>query len=725
MKMTDKTRQSKESKQDLLKKRAEYDDRALENSMRQIADVLGRESEKHGEAYSEIAQLEKIFKYFGMAMPEECENTEEICERSGIFTRKVELEAGWRKGGVFPMLTMHEGRPTAVIPGRFGGYRYYDPSRKKFVTITAKNEGDFEKQALLLHRPLPDKRLGIKDIIKFIFRSCSGGDMFALIFFTVVFIGIGVMIPNFINALFGFVLPFQLVDDFAPIASIMLCMGLSSAIFGAVRSTIFERASARIKTCASFAITQRTVKLPAAFFCKYSAGDLSMRIQDFEEMCGNIFSLFVAVIHRVVALIVYMTSAVYFAPQLSGALFTVIAVYCVVSFSAVILFTKINIKGMGEKGKTKGILTAFLRGIEKVKSAGLYKRAFTRWAKSYQKEAQTRFAPPLFVKIFPVIPFIMYTVSIVVFYCIAADQQISSVSLLAFVALFSMIIDSVLFVVWYIPELSQIKPAYDRLRPIMNENASDGLSKQKISNFRGELELSNVCFQYGQGLPMVLEHMNLQVKSGEFIAIVGHSGCGKTTLLKLLLGFLHPSSGDLLLDDINITQLDMSSILRQSGIVLQNSRLHEGTVFSNLAGENAQLTKEQAYAALDFAQIGDEIRNRKEGLATHVEQNGENFSGGQRQRLLIARAVAQQPRLIILDEATSALDTISEMKIMRAVAKMDVTRIVFAHRLATLKYCNKILMMEAGKIVEEGTYYELIEKKEKFYNLVKKQMMDT
>ena len=226
-------------------------------------------------------------------------------------------------------------------------------------------------------------------------------------------------------------------------------------------------------------------------------------------------------------------------------------------------------------------------------------------------------------------------------------------------------------------------------------------------------------------MPYVIDGMDLVIKSGEYVAIVGKSGCGKSTLVRLLLGFETPEKGAIYYDGKDMAGLDLRSLRRRIGAVTQDGSLFQEDVFSNITISAPHLSVEDAWEAAEIARIADDIRAMPMGMQTMITEGSGGISGGQKQRLMIARAVAPKPRVLIFDEATSALDNRTQKQVSEALDALKCTRIVIAHRLSTIKNCDRILYLEGGRIVEDGTYDELIGKGGLFAELVERQRLDT
>jgi len=266
-----------------------------------------------------------------------------------------------------------------------------------------------------------------------------------------------------------------------------------------------------------------------------------------------------------------------------------------------------------------------------------------------------------------------------------------------------------------------VMPALERILPILEEKSEVSESKLPAGELTGEIDAAEIRFRYKPDAPLVLKDINLSIRPGAFVAIVGSSGSGKSTLLRVLLGLEKPESGAVLYDGMDISELDVSSVRRQIGVVMQHGQLMEGSIFSNIVG-SLPLTMDDAWEVARLVGLEADIKDLPMGMHTIVNEGGTTFSGGQRQRLLIARSLVHHPRIIVFDEATSSLDNETQAIVSKTLDAMRSTRIVVAHRLSTIEHADRILVMDRGEIVEDGTYSELMEKKGLFAELAARQI---
>ncbi len=287
-------------------------------------------------------------------------------------------------------------------------------------------------------------------------------------------------------------------------------------------------------------------------------------------------------------------------------------------------------------------------------------------------------------------------------------------------SLFTSISSSISSLIGIFPQLTSGMEALSSVSEIMNaKDVEMNIGKKAIHEIDGNVEFDHVSYRYPDSPEFVVKDFNLAVKSGECIAVVGASGSGKSTIMNLIIGFLVPTEGRVLIDGKPLTELNLSEYRHHISVVPQNSILFSGTVRENITYGLSGYSEEQLNKVVEMANLNEFVNNLPQGLDTRIGENGDKLSGGQKQRITIARALIRDPRILILDEATSALDNISEYHVQKAIASSIKGRTTFivAHRLSTIRDADRIVVMERGVAVEIGTYEELMEKKGKFYEL--------
>ena len=426
----------------------------------------------------------------------------------------------------------------------------------------------------------------------------------------------------------------------------------------------------------------------------------------------------------VVMSLAYLFQLVSFAPVL--VLPVVLILVATTAFSILISFVKKSYqkKQLDTSSKESGITYGMINGIQKIRLSGSEKRAFAKWANAYAKSARTRYNPPLVLKLSGAISLLITLLGNIVIYYIAARNNIDAGSYMAFVSSYGVLSGAFLSVVDMIGLMFTLGPIYNMARPILETEPEVVQGKEVVKEIQGNIKLEHISFRYNDTSPLVLNDLSLDIKEGEYLAIVGQTGCGKSTLVRILLGFEEPIEGNVYFDGKNIKTLDMPSLRRHIGTVLQNGTLFHADIFSNIIISSPSLKEEDAWAAAEVASIADDIREMPMRMKTIISEGQGGISGGQKQRIMIARAIVHKPKVLVFDEATSALDNKTQKSISESINKLNCTRIVIAHRLSTIQNANRIIMLENGKIIEEGDYDTLINKKGKFAELVDRQRLD-
>jgi ABC-type bacteriocin/lantibiotic exporter with double-glycine peptidase domain len=311
----------------------------------------------------------------------------------------------------------------------------------------------------------------------------------------------------------------------------------------------------------------------------------------------------------------------------------------------------------------------------------------------------------------------------IVLYITAYKSGLTASDYIAFNSAYTLFTTAVMAMAGITQQIAGLKPSIDLLRPIIEEAPETSGFKKRISKLSGDIDIERVKFRYNENMPYVLNDLDLHIKAGEYVGIVGASGCGKSTLFRVLLGFEQPQSGTVYYDNQDIEGLDLRSVRRRIGTVLQNGKLFSGDIYSNIVICAPWLTIDEAWKAAEQSGFAEDIRQMPMGMFTMISESGGGLSGGQQQRLLISRALASNPDILFFDEATSALDNITQAMIVNTLKKMNCTRIVIAHRLSTIKHCSRIVYLDGGKVVEEGTYDELMALGGKFKELAERQIV--
>ena len=374
--------------------------------------------------------------------------------------------------------------------------------------------------------------------------------------------------------------------------------------------------------------------------------------------------------------------------------------------------------------KESGLSYSLTTGIEKIKLSGAERRAFSKWANAYAAQSKYMYDPPMLVKVFPAVITAISLIGTIIIYYLAIKSNIEVGQYYAFNAAFAMVTGAFKTLVPMIEPAAQISPTIELLRPIIETAPEIAADKPVIERLSGGIEMNNVTFRYSEDMPPVLDDVSLKIKPGQYVAITGKTGCGKSTLMRVLLGFEKPQKGAVYYDGRDLNKVDLKSLRSRIGTVMQNGSLFWGDIYSNIVISAPQLTLDDAWEAAEMAGIAEDIRQMPMNMCTIIGEGTGGRSGGQKQRLMIARAIAPKPKILMFDEATSALDNITQKQVSESLDSLKCTKIVIAHRLSTIKNCDRIIVLDEGKIVEDGTYDELMEKNGFFAGLVSRQQVE-
>lgn len=721
-----------------IKERKKRDDKKLSEALEEISSVITKKKTDTEGGSTETATSEKITKaiyrilrYYHIKQ-EECppdvvsldDQLEYFCRPHGIMRRTVVLEKGWYRNCAGAMLGIKkDGSIVALIPNRFSGYSYYDEAAGKMVRLNSRNEKDFISKAICFYYPLPQKKLSVIDLLLYVLKSIPVSSYVMIVFVLLVTTLVGMITPYVTHAIYNQVIPEGNMRLFWAMVVFTTSVSIGTLLINMSRTLIDQKVSTQLSVCVQAATMARVMSLPPDFFRQYSAGELTTKIQYFNALCADFYSGFIATGMTSVFSLVYIRQVFEYSPALllPSILFTVLTLgYSVVN---TILRIKTTKKAMEASAKKNGMTYAMISGIQKIRITGSEKRSFTRWTKTYTEEVKHTYGVPKILLLSSTISLAISLASTIVMYYIAVRAGVSVANYYAFTAAYGMLASAFASLVAMGMQSANIRPALEQVKPIMETVPETSADKKMVTQLSGDIELTNISFRYENNLPWVLNDISLKIKPGEYIAIVGKSGCGKSTLVRLLLGFEKAEKGSVYYDRKNIDALDLKSLRRKIGVVTQDDKLFYGDIFSNITISAPWLTLKEAWEAAEIADIADDIRAMPMGMHTVIAEGSGGISGGQKQRIAIARAVASKPKILIFDEATSALDNITQKKVSEALDKLNCTRIVVAHRLSTVKHCDRIIVLDNGNIVEDGTYDELLEKDGFFAELAKRQQV--
>ena len=678
--------------------------------------------------------IDEILKYYHckpVEIPEEITDVNSLLDHSlrpyGFMYRVVELTEGWYKDSFGPRIGFlkEDGVAIALLPDRFSGYTYIDPASGKKTRINSRNVKLFDMGAICFYRPFPRKKLGIKDLIVYTKNCIVISDLTLIAVSTLAVVLVSMILPRITKAITGPVLESGSKHALVGAAICVICVAISSQLLTSVKQLILKRIDTKTSIGVQAAMMMRIMSLPTRFFGSYSPGELRTRANAVNQLSSMMTNMVLSTGLTSLTSLLYITQIFRYAPSLVVPSLVIVLVTTAFTVVSSMVQIRINRKHMQISAKESGISFAMISGVQKLRLAGAEKRSFAKWLQIYSEGAELVYNPPLFIKVNTALSTAITLISSIVMYYFAAISQIDASSYFAFTAAYGMLSGAFMTLASMALPIAQMQPVLEMAEPFLETEPETTEDKEIITHISGGVDVDHVSFKYTDDGPYVLKDLSLSIKPGDYVAIVGKTGCGKSTLLRLLLGFEKPEKGAIYYDGKDINNLDISSLRKKIGTVLQDAGLFQGDIYSNIVISAPQLSLDDAWEAAEKAGIADDIKAMPMGMNTVIAEGQGGISGGQRQRIMIARAIAPKPQLLLFDEATSALDNKTQRQVSESLDQMGCTRVVIAHRLSTIRHCDRIIVIDEGRIIEQGTYDELIEKNGFFAELVERQRLDT
>lgn len=718
-----------------IKQRKQHDDEMFAEAFAGIAGAVtgAKISAIDSDEQKTKNAVDEILRFYRVRPCEVPDSVKDLNERlefllrpHGIMRRTVKLEKGWYKEAVGAMLAVKksDGSAVALIPSGFSGYTYFDPERGKRVRVNRKTQQLFEEEAIAFYAAFPLKKLGIRDLAVHIVKSLSAADFVLVALATLAMTLIGLLTPKLTNLLFSEVLESASLRLLLAVAVFMVCVSLSSLLIGGVKALLMARINTKMGLSVQAATMMRILSLPADFFKEYSAGDLASRASSVNSLCSMLVSTVLSTGLTSVFSLVYIGQIFAYAPTLVVPALMVILATIAISVLTTFAQLRVSRRQMQLGAEESGLTYALITGVQKIKLAGAEKRAFAKWGKHFAATARLQYNPPAFLKLSGVITTAISLAGTIAMYYFSVTGGVTVADYYAFNTAYGMVSGAFMSLAGIALTVANIKPVLEMIKPILDAKPEVSEGKRVIERLTGGIELNNVSFRYNEGMPPVVDNLSLKIRPGQYVALVGATGCGKSTLMRLMLGFETPQKGAIYYDGKDLSSIDLKSLRRRIGVVMQNGKLFSGDVFSNITISAPWLTLDDAWEAAELAGIAEGIRRMPMGMHTIISEGSGGVSGGQRQRLMIARAIAPKPKVLMFDEATSALDNLTQKKVSESLDQLKCTRIVIAHRLSTIRRCDRILYLEGGKIIEDGNYNDLIAQNGKFAELVARQRLD-
>ncbi|MGY0019866.1 NHLP bacteriocin export ABC transporter permease/ATPase subunit [Streptomyces sp. cg35] len=660
----------------------------------------------------------------GGAVSDRIDPVEQIAVASRIRTRPVRLVGAWWRQDTGPLVGFRaaSGAPVALL-WRRGGYEAVHPSGERGTRIDEDTVEDFEERAVMLYRPLPEGELTPWRLARFSMRA-AGSDVRRLLLAGLVTVGLGSLVPVATGQVLGTYVPNAQTDLITQVSLAVVITSVVSAVFMLLQNLTVLRVEGRVESVLQPAVWDRLLRLPTRFFAARSTGELAsaaMGISAIRRLLSGVGPVVVqSVTIGAMNLVLLLLYSVPLALAALGMLVVVAAVFLTLGLWE--LRWQRRLVELGNKLNNRAFQT--LRGLPKLRVAGAESFAYAAWAKEFARSRDLQRRAGRIKNVTTVLNAVYLPLcSLVMFMLLAgpARGSLSAAAFLTFNTAVTMLLTSVTQLTGALISAAAVLPMYEQIKPVLDAEPEVRGSATQPGELTGALEARGLSFRYTDDGPLVLDDVSLAIRPGEFVAVVGESGCGKSTLLRLLIGFDGPTSGSVLYDGQDLSALDQAAVRRQCGVVLQNAQPLTGSILDCICGAES-FTQEEAMAAAEMAGLAEDIKRMPMGLHTMIAGGGA-ISGGQRQRLMIAQALIRRPRLLFFDEATSALDNETQRTVIDSTRALRATRIVIAHRLSTVLDADRVIVMSAGRVVQQGAPAQLLaDTGGRLHELVRRQM---
>ncbi|MBD2463075.1 NHLP bacteriocin export ABC transporter permease/ATPase subunit [Oscillatoria sp. FACHB-1407] len=665
------------------------------------------------------------------------EPLEAIARASHLRLRRVLLRDRWWQKDAGPILAYRRmtKHPVALLPVAGDGYQLLDPVQNGSIDqpyarlkVNEAIAATLDPIAYMFYQPLPDGVLKAIDLLKFALRGRTS-DLFRIVWTGVAVTVLGMLVPQLTAVLIDQVIPTGSVE-----LLLQMVLGLLAAAFGGASFQLAQAiASMRLETMSDAslqaAVWDRLLTLKTSFFRQYAIGDLNSRVSGISAIRRKLSGTTLQTIFTGIFSLLNLGLLFYYSTQLATLALLVAVVIVAFTLLSGVFLVRQNRTLMELEGQLFGVVVQLINGIPKLRIAGVEERAFAYWGQTYTQQLRLMLSTQYLEDVVAVFNTVLPPLTAALIFWLASTlvtatdvtSGLSVGSFLAFNVAFGTFIGGVTSLSLTLTEVLDVIPLWQRSRPILTAEPETDANKADPGPLSGSIRVDRVSFRYRTEGAFILNEVSIQAQPGEFIALVGPSGSGKSTILRLLLGFESPSSGTVYYDGQDLAGLNVAAVRRQLGVVLQNGRINSGSIFENIAS-GALITLDEAWTAAENSGLADDIRAMPMQMHTVISEGGTNLSGGQRQRLVIARALALKPRILLLDEATSALDNKTQAIVSQSLDKLKVTRVVVAHRLSTIRHADRIYVLEAGQVVQQGRFDELASQPGLFAQLINRQL---
>jgi ATP-binding cassette subfamily C protein len=645
----------------------------------------------------------------------------QLAARLRIPVREVELSGSWASEDGIPVVALdRDGVPTALLRrhrswwawSSEAGWRQADPSTEW-------------TSAWCVYPAFPARPLKLRDILRTGLPPGGRRDLVRIALASLAVMMLGAGVPLAAASILGHSVPRAEQGNLLAVTVLVAGLIVAFSAASVVQGLLLQRLVVQVNLRTTAALWARVLRLEPSFFRAYNPGELARRVLSVDGIRDLVTS---SVIAAGIGLLIGFTGIVVtFLLDARIGLFALagLVVYAVFVATWLRRMVRARRREVAERNAIGGFVTALLTGIVKVRVANAENRVYTRWAAMFARQQSASLGALAAQRQLTVLTGMLPALSTLLIVSVTTYVYEADLSIGAFVGLIaalSQVTTALSLVTPALGQLTDAVPLYDAARPVFSTAPRAAAQADDPGPLLGGVEISKASFSYSEEAPLTLSAVDLTAAPGEFVAVVGPSGAGKSTLIRLLLGFDRPGSGAVLFDGKPLDTLDVEAVRRQIGVVMQNAQVPTGSLLTAIVG-TSNLTQDQAWEALEMAGLADDVRRMPMGIRTVISDGGSTFSGGQRQRLMIAKALVNRPRILVFDEATSALDNLTQQVVTHSLRELEATRVVIAHRLSTIADADRIYVMERGRVVEQGQFAELVELGGTFTRLARRQLL--
>ncbi|MFZ4156788.1 NHLP bacteriocin export ABC transporter permease/ATPase subunit [Streptomyces pseudogriseolus] len=649
---------------------------------------------------------------------------EQVALASRLRTRVVRLEGRWWRDDVGPLVGRRalSGAPVALL-WRRGGYVAVHPSTGRETPVEKANAAEFEPRAVMFYRPLPERRLSPLRLMRF----CMGGtrgDLTGLVLSGLVTVVLGALVPLATGRVLGEYVPKAQTDLIVQVCLAVILSSVVAAAFMLMQNLTLLRLEGRVEATLQPAVWDRLLRLPTRFFTERSTGELASAAMGISAIRRMLAGVGPTVTQSVTVGAVNLALLLWFSVPMALAAMGMLVVIAGVFLGLGLWQVRWQRRLVVLTNKLNNQAFQTLRGLPKLRVAAAENYAYAAWASQFARSRELQQKAGRIKNLTAVLGAVylpLCTLGMFMLLAGPARGSMTAAEFLTFNTSVTMVLTSVTQLTGSFVSAVAALPLFEQIKPVLDATPEVRVASTRPGPLTGAIEARRMSFRYTDDGPLVLDDVSFEARPGEFVAVVGPSGCGKSTLLRLLIGFDRPLSGSVLYDGQDLAALDRSAVRRQCGVVLQHAQPFTGSIMDVICGSEPY-TPEEAMAAAEMAGLAEDIRRMPMGLHTIVSGSGA-VSGGQRQRLMIAQALIRRPRILFFDEATSALDNETQRTVIESTKALRATRIVIAHRLSTVLDADRVVVMEAGKVVQQGTPAELLaDTRGRLHELVRRQL---